>query len=145
MNTGRPALYNVGWNEFRKALEPKACGLGFPVAELIWLNDLLGLADAAADDADWIFYADAFNVCQHKGLDKIQGGFLFTLLAPEPAGSAHRQVCAWRVCDHQIKWPECHPGDNITLDMEFAAIFGWEQIATPGVMTKGAKCAADGS
>ena len=72
------------------------------MAELVRLNYLIGFPDSRANATDWIFECNArdWRVQQerHKGKRISLLGLLFL----EPAGSADRQMGAWRMGNHQI-------------------------------------------
>lgn len=57
--------------QFRQILKPQAGGFCLRVAELPWLDDLIGLSDAGADDADGVFKADMLNGSIQQRLDEL--------------------------------------------------------------------------
>ena len=88
MDSGLAALHDIGGLEARQVIEPEAGGLCLTMAELPWLDDLIGRPYGSADDADRIFNAPAVDWCCHQKPHKIERLGLFTLLAVEVARSA---------------------------------------------------------
>jgi hypothetical protein len=56
-----------------------------------------------AYNTNGIFNSNARDRSVQKLADKIQGFGLLAYFVLEPPSPANRQVCAWRVCDHQVE------------------------------------------
>lgn len=87
----------------RRVFQPKACGLCFGMAVMERLDDLVRLANPAADYADGVFNANAWDWQVHQILNKRKRCCLLWLLVLEIPRSADRKVCAWRVTDCKIE------------------------------------------
>ena len=59
MYASLPALHNIRGAQRREVLKPEACRFGLTVPELPRLNDLVGFANVATNDADWVLQCDA--------------------------------------------------------------------------------------
>ena len=89
MHLGFSTFNYLRWLQFGQVLEPQAGCLGFTVAKLPRLNDLLGGGDGAADDADRIFNAPPVDWCRHQQPHKVQSLGLLALLAVEMPAAGH--------------------------------------------------------
>lgn len=148
MNPRFPSFDNIGRNEFRQVLEPETGSLGFAMSEHPWLDNLIGLANATADDADGVLDGYSRIWARHQIENEAQGAILFFLFALEPSRAADRQMCAGRVRYHQLpialvpRWPvESFP--NVALNMVFITVFCRKQIVRPSVMSTLAEGATD--
>jgi hypothetical protein len=102
------------------------------MAELVGLDDLIGLTNPTADHRHWVLQCDAWDGCIHQRPHKIQSLRLLHLFAMEVAGTTDRKVGAWWVSDHQIP-PRTKNLANIPVDM-LATILGIQQVTTPRIM-----------
>jgi hypothetical protein len=136
----------LGWFEGRKILEPEASGLAGIVAELIWLDYLIGFADAGADTAGGVFEGDPVDGRIEEELDEGEGFFGLGRAAgaafvPVEAGGA--EVGAGRVGDEQIPRVVEDVAD-IAL-VVIAGRGGWQEVAGPCFVTGGGEGIADGA
>ena len=94
---------------------------------LPWLHDLIRLADSRADLADGVLNGDAGDGRIHEGTHEGEGlGLLVEFVLP-PAGTAHREVGAWRVGDHHV--PAIMQHVEHTTVVVRAGAFGRQQVA----------------
>jgi hypothetical protein len=103
------------------------------MAELVRLDDLIRLANPAADHRHWVLQCYAWDGGIHQRSHKLQRFRLFDLLAMEMAGTTDRKVGAWRVGNHQIP-PVTQNLANVTLYVR-PAILGRQDVATPRIVT----------
>ena len=97
-----PAVNNVRRHQIRQILEPQTCRLSFAMPKLPRLNDLIGLANVTANDANGVLQRDTWYGRRKQRFHEFQCfGLLHTLL-PKPAGTAYGKVGTRRVRDHQI-------------------------------------------
>src|SRR6478736_7004474 len=116
------------------------------MAKLPRLNDLIRLANFAADDAHRILYADPAYltilkaVWLHQVAHELQRLRLLLPLVLEPASAADGKVRAWRVSNHQIPMLICGQDlPHITLVMEWRIIIRWQQITAPRIVPTATK------
>lgn len=132
---------NVRWIERREILQPKASGLGFAVAELPRLNDLIRLPNAGGNDRNRVLNRDPRDGRRQQEPDKLKGRGLFRLLEREPPRTASGKVRARRVGHHQVPAIAKYIA-NVTLVVG-AGNIGREKIAGHGVMTRSGEGIAD--
>ena len=133
MHLGFAATDHVAWLQAWQVLEPQAGCLGFAVAKLPRLDDLMGGGNRAANNADWILDAPAVDRCRHEQPHKVQSLGLLALLAMEMPAAGHRQMRAWWMGDHQIPAIAQHLLYWL-LQVPLRVAFAWQQIAAKSKM-----------
>ena len=102
VNLGLTTLNANRWHQTRQVLQPKACGLHLPMAELPGLDDLLRWGNRGANHTDWVLDTPAWDWCGHQQADKIKGFGLLLLLPMKMTAAADGQMGAGRMGNHQI-------------------------------------------
>ena len=138
MDAGLPAVYNVCRLQWRKAVEPEACGLDLAVAELPRLDDLIL---PASDDGAAVLVHDRvlYGYQRYAGMKELQEELrgLGHLMPPEfvpaavgpvePPDAAIREERTWRMKNRQIP-AVVQMIQDIALDMRTRA-FRRQEIA----------------
>ena len=114
MYSGFSPFNHICRHQLWQTFQPQARCFRFPVPELPWLNDLVRLSDACRNDTDWIFQCNSRDRGIEQCLDKDQGFGLLPDLVFEPATSAHRQMRARWMRNHQVP-PHVQQFGDITL------------------------------
>src|SRR6185436_2225227 len=102
MHSCLPGFDNLCRFQQWQRLQPETCGLDFPVSELPRLNNLVRLADAAADNTDRILQRNHRDGCVKQLTHKVDSGLLLHAFAMKPTCATHSQMRTWRMRDHQI-------------------------------------------
>ena len=135
MDTWVSPCDNICGLEPGKGLEPQACSLGFGVAKLPRVDDLVGAANTGRDYTYRVFEGNVGDGGFQQGFDEGEGLGLLGLMAPKPAGATDGQVGAGRVSDHEVPIVMQNLA-NIALEMR-ARDFRGQKIAGPGIMATG--------
>ena len=141
MNPVTATTYDVGRGQQGEALEPKASRLRLAVPVLPRLNDLRGLRDAGRDDADRILQGNLGDGTTKERANEVEGGFLKPLLTFEPSSAADREMCARRMCNHQIPIV-AEKRRDITYDVLPRTLRG-EEVTRPRIVTASRECVTD--
>lgn len=137
MHSRLSAFHDVCRLERRKVFEPETSRFGFAVTELPRLDDLVRLADFAADDADGVFDADARDGSVHEHTNEVQRLCLFFLPLFEPPRTRHRQKPARRMGNHQIPVFIGQPHFHVALNMKLFVSLCRQEIAGKRLVTSG--------
>jgi hypothetical protein len=89
MNARSSSIDYVRRREFREPFQPKARGFDLAMPELPRLDDLVGLADSATDNADRVFDGNAWYRGIHQLMHELERLGLCMLLTLEPSRAAN--------------------------------------------------------
>ncbi len=112
--------------------------------EVVGLNVLVGLADAAADNADGVLDDYAMNGRIHEQADKVEsvlGEFGVAEPSGRPVHPADTQVSAGRVGDEHV--PALMKDVSHVSLMVWAGRIGRQDVARHGLMPEGAESVPD--
>ena len=138
MHLGFAAFNHVGGLQTWNVLEPQTGGLGFTVAKLPRLDDLLGGGNGAADNADRVLDAPAVDWCRHQHPHEVKRFGLLALLAVKMPATRYRQMRAWRMSNHQVPAITEQLLDWL-LQVPLRVAFAWQQIAAKSVVAMAAE------
>jgi hypothetical protein len=129
-------LYDIRRHKLRQVLEPQAGRFSLAMPELPRLDDLIRLANAAADNRNRVLYCDPRYRGVHESVNELKRRLLFHYLVLEPPRTADRKMGAGGERDHQIPSPKGMPDgmDHIVLNMIPRSLCR-QQITRPRIVT----------
>ena len=141
MHSRLSPFHHVRRLQERKSLQPKTSCLGFTVSKLPGMDDLVGLANSARNDANRILERNPFYGGVHQLTNKFQRRLLPTvsLFFRKVPCTRYCEVGAWRVSDHQVPFIS-KQRENIPRNVERGTILTRQKIARPSIVTKISEC-----
>lgn len=118
MDTRLTPFDNIGRDQLGQILQPQAGCFDLAMPKLPRLNNLVRFTVKPRHDTDWVLNGDALYGCFDEGQKEINSMLLFNLLIFKPASTAHSEMSAGRMSDHQIP-PKANCEQHVFLKMEW--------------------------